>query len=295
MDREISRPRRPLPRLRLRDRREAALRIAADDLDLLVDLSTHTKGAQPGHPRAASRRACRSRTSRAPARSASRTDRLQADRPLRRRAGEPGLPDRDAAADGRLRVSVPARRRRQRSIRSIAQRLAFAADAVVIGAFVSPLKLSRRCLALWRDVLARIPRARLAFSPVDPALRASYERLLAAAGIAHGPPAVPAAGAQRRREPGALRAGRFRARPDAIRRRQRHARGARHGRARRHAAGQAARRAHLVFDPRQPRRHRDGCRERHASTSTSRVRLATDAAFMRDVRAAIRAGLAIRR
>ena len=28
--------------------RQAALRIAADDLDILVDLSTHTKGARPG-------------------------------------------------------------------------------------------------------------------------------------------------------------------------------------------------------------------------------------------------------
>jgi predicted O-linked N-acetylglucosamine transferase (SPINDLY family) len=61
--------------------------------------------------------------------------------------------------------------------------LGIAADAIVIGAFVSPMKLSRRCLMLWRDVLARVPRARLAFSPVDPALRATFERLLAAAGI----------------------------------------------------------------------------------------------------------------
>ena len=49
---------------------------------------------------------------------------------------------------------------------------------------MSPLKLSRRCLTLWRDMLARIPRARMALSPVDPALRGTYERLFAAAGIA---------------------------------------------------------------------------------------------------------------
>ena len=57
-------------------------------------------------------------------------------------------------------------------------------DAIVIGAFVTALKLSRRCLALWRDVLARVPRAKLAFSPVAPAHRPVYARLAAAAGIA---------------------------------------------------------------------------------------------------------------
>jgi len=46
------------------------------------------------------------------------------------------------------------------------------------------MKLSRRCLALWRDVLARIPSARLAFSPLDPAQRPLYVRLAAAGGIA---------------------------------------------------------------------------------------------------------------
>jgi predicted O-linked N-acetylglucosamine transferase (SPINDLY family) len=57
-------------------------------------------------------------------------------------------------------------------------------DVVVIGAFVSGLKLSRRCLTLWRDVLACAPRAKLAFSPLAPALRSQFERLAAAVGIA---------------------------------------------------------------------------------------------------------------
>jgi protein O-GlcNAc transferase len=62
--------------------------------------------------------------------------------------------------------------------------LGIARDTIVIGAFVSGLKLTRRCLSIWRDVLARIPRAKLAFSPVNPALRGLYERLAAAGGIA---------------------------------------------------------------------------------------------------------------
>ena len=63
--------------------------------------------------------------------------------------------------------------------------LGIAADAVVIGAFVTPMKLSRRCLALWRDVLARIPRARLAFSPAQSGdARTATCALATAAGIA---------------------------------------------------------------------------------------------------------------
>jgi predicted O-linked N-acetylglucosamine transferase (SPINDLY family) len=58
------------------------------------------------------------------------------------------------------------------------------ADTVVIGAFASLLKLSRRCLTLWHQVLARIARAKVAFSPMAPVLRGQYLRLAAAAGIA---------------------------------------------------------------------------------------------------------------
>ena len=54
----------------------------------------------------------------------------------------------------------------------------------MIGAFVSGLKLSQRCLALWREVLLRIPRARLAFSPANPTARGLYLEIVGAAGIA---------------------------------------------------------------------------------------------------------------
>jgi predicted O-linked N-acetylglucosamine transferase (SPINDLY family) len=61
--------------------------------------------------------------------------------------------------------------------------LQIARDAVVIGAFCTPLKLSQRCLALWRDVLTRVPNAVLAFSPVHPSLRSAFHRIAAVAGI----------------------------------------------------------------------------------------------------------------
>ena len=70
-----------------------------------------------------------------------------------------------------------------RSIRTIARHWGSHADDVVIGAFVTPLKLSRRTTALWREILERVPRARLAFSPNADWLRDTYPAILAAAGI----------------------------------------------------------------------------------------------------------------
>ncbi|HEY3555662.1 MAG TPA: hypothetical protein VGL67_11215 [Casimicrobiaceae bacterium] len=62
--------------------------------------------------------------------------------------------------------------------------LGVANDAVVIGAFSTPLKLSQRCLALWRDVFARVPNAVIAFSPIHPGLRDVFVHLASLAGIA---------------------------------------------------------------------------------------------------------------
>ena len=70
-------------------------------------------------------------------------------------------------------------------------------DTIVIGAFSSALKLTRRCLALWREVLARIPAAKLAFSPFHPALRQLYLRLAAAGRNRARPAALHSAGAGR--------------------------------------------------------------------------------------------------
>lgn len=161
--------------------REAARRIAADDLDVLVDLSTHTKGAKPG---------------------------ILACKPARVQithvasAGVVGL----SAIDFKLTDEFADVAKNQAfqletllpmagcvyPYRHIApatehpfhrERLKIAADAMVIGAFVNPLKLSRRCLSLWREVLDRAPGALLAISPLSPEARGVYGRLFAAAGI----------------------------------------------------------------------------------------------------------------
>ena len=228
------------------------------------------QGRAAGHPRAQARaRADHARRERRHGRLVD--DRLQADRRVSPTCPEnQALSTRAAAADGRLRVSRIATSRRRPSIRSIAQTLGHRAR-----------HRRHRRVRQPAQAVAPLPGAVARRAGAHPAGRA---RVLAGqSGAARGPtsacwppPAsrrtgylVPAAGTRRRGEPGALRARRLRARPDAVRRRQRHARSARHGRAGRHAAGQAPRRAHVVFDPRQSRRHRDGRDERHANTSTS--------------------------
>jgi predicted O-linked N-acetylglucosamine transferase (SPINDLY family) len=161
--------------------REAALLIAAKDLDLLVDLSTHTKGAKPG---------------------------ILALKPARVQithvasAGVVGL----SAIDFKLTdafADTPENQTFQietllpmagcvypyRHIAPAAEhpfhrdRLNIRGDAVVIGAFVNPLKLSRRCLSLWREVLDRAPQTLLAISPLSPEARGVYVRLLGSANI----------------------------------------------------------------------------------------------------------------
>jgi protein O-GlcNAc transferase len=64
--------------------------------------------------------------------------------------------------------------------------LGIAETATVFGAFVSLLKLAPRCLALWRRILERVPDAVLAFSPLDDAERPIYLRQLAGYGIPAG-------------------------------------------------------------------------------------------------------------
>jgi predicted O-linked N-acetylglucosamine transferase (SPINDLY family) len=162
--------------------REAAERIAGDELDLLIDLATNTRGAKPG---------------------------ILALRPARVQithvasAGVVGLNTidfklTDAFADlpenqsGQLETLLPVEGcvYPYRHIVPAAvhpyrrDRLGIAADAVVIAAFVNPMKLSRRCLLLWRDVLERIPRALLAISPLSPDAGDAQRRLFAAVGIA---------------------------------------------------------------------------------------------------------------
>jgi len=57
-------------------------------------------------------------------------------------------------------------------------------DAIVFGAFVGVLKLSQRCVSVWRRVLDAIPGSMLAFSPLRDEDRRAIERRLGGFGIA---------------------------------------------------------------------------------------------------------------
>ncbi len=160
---------------------DAARRIAGDDLDVLVDLSTHTKGSRPGILARKPARVQITHVATAGATAMSSIDFKLTDRHADvEGSATPGV-EPLLAMDG----CVYPWRRVEPAPADLFRRdaLGIAADAIVIGAFSIPLKLSRRCLALWRDVLVRIPRAVLAFSPVNPALRATYVRLATHAGI----------------------------------------------------------------------------------------------------------------
>ena len=164
--------------------REAALRIAADDLDLLVDLSTHTKGARPGilALKPAAVQITHVASSGAVGLSAidfKLTDAC-ADLPeYQAHYLETLLPMAGCVYPYRHVEPAPEHPFHRGT-------LGVPADAVVLGAFFNPMKLSRRSLAMWRAVLERVPRAILAISPQAPELRPVYARLLSTAGI---PPA----------------------------------------------------------------------------------------------------------
>jgi len=164
------------------DDAEAALRIAEDDLDILVDLSTHTRGARPGILARKPARVQITHVASAGTVGLAAVDWKLTDAYADVPESQEFQIERMLVMDGCMfpfRHVAPAERHPfDRAALRIPE------DAVVIGAFVNPLKLSRRCLRLWRDVLERIPRAKLAFSPANPVMRGSYLRLAAAVGIA---------------------------------------------------------------------------------------------------------------
>jgi len=162
--------------------REAAERIAADELDLLVDLATNTRGAKPGILALQPAHVQITHIASAGAVGLRTIDFKLTDAFADPPANQAHQPETLLPMEGCVypyRHIVPAAAHPYRR-----DRLGIAADAVVIAAFVNPMKLSRRCLSLWRDVLDRVPRALLALSPLSAGAGEAQRRLLAAAGIA---------------------------------------------------------------------------------------------------------------
>lgn len=162
--------------------RAAADAIAADDLDVLVDLQTHTRGARPGILAAKPARVAITHVASAGVAGLSSVDFRLTDRYC---DVDEGPPPKSEVLLPMAGCVYPYRHVEPAGAPAFTREaLGIPRDAIVIGAFVTGMKLSRRCLALWREVLARLPQARIAFSPLNAAQRPLYERIAEAGGMA---------------------------------------------------------------------------------------------------------------
>lgn len=162
------------------DHRGAARAIADDELDVLVDLMCHSGSSRPaillykpapvivthlGSHGAIGLRQVDFKLTDAKTDLVDAAD-YQIERPL--------------ALDGCL---LPVRRVAPSDSAPTRESLGVADGAVVFGTFVSLLKLSPRCLELWRRILERVPGSVLAFSPHKESARPLFLRRLASFGI----------------------------------------------------------------------------------------------------------------
>lgn len=163
------------------DERAAAEAIARHRLDLLVDLSTHTKGSRPGILACKPARVQVTHVASAGALGLSTVDFKLTDRLWDRPESQAGLIERLLPMEGCV---FPFRRLARATTPAVSRfEIGLPPQAFVFGAFVQIQKLSPRLLAVWRELFARLPRARLAFSPLSAAAAPAYERLLDANGI----------------------------------------------------------------------------------------------------------------
>ncbi|MEO8485584.1 MAG: tetratricopeptide repeat protein [Betaproteobacteria bacterium] len=161
--------------------RDAAELIAADDLDILVDLQTHTRHARPGILALKPARVQITHVASAGTLGLSTIDWKLTD-------AYADLPEaQETQVEPLLAMSgcvYPFRAIAPAESTTLTRRaLRIPDDAVVIGAFVTPLKLSRRCLTLWKEIADKVPHARFAFSPLRVDFRDAFVRLMATVGI----------------------------------------------------------------------------------------------------------------
>ncbi|CAN5316891.1 hypothetical protein BH11PSE11_BH11PSE11_37980 [soil metagenome] len=163
------------------DPESAATRIAEDDLDILVDLSSHTDDGLPAILAYKPARVQITHIASAGAVGLDTIDFKLTDRYADTEDNQQYLLERMLPMDGCVfpyRHIDPSRDHECRR-----SDLGIAEDAVVIGAFVTLMKLSPRCLALWKRVLDAIPKAVLAFSPMSEQAKAGYLQWVTACGI----------------------------------------------------------------------------------------------------------------
>ena len=161
--------------------RAAAEAIARHRLDVLVDLSTHTKGSRPGILAHKPARVQVTHVASAGAVGLSTIDFKLTDRVWDLPAGQEALIERLLPMEGCVFPFRSLPRATQPAVSRF--EIGLPADAFVFGAFVQIQKLSRRLLATWRELFRRVPRAWLAFSPLSAGAVPAYERILDANGI----------------------------------------------------------------------------------------------------------------
>ncbi|MHB9102990.1 MAG: O-linked N-acetylglucosamine transferase, SPINDLY family protein, partial [Sulfuricella sp.] len=159
----------------------AANLIAQDELDILVDLSSHTHGASPGILAMKPARVQITHIASAGAVGCDAIDYKLTDHFADLPDSQNTLIETLLPMQGCVypyRHIPPARDHGyDRS------RLGLPENAVTLGAFVTLLKLSARCLSVWRTVLERLPMAYLVFSPLSTEARPYYLKRVKKAGI----------------------------------------------------------------------------------------------------------------
>ena len=164
------------------DNRAAAQAIADDRLDLLIDLMGHSGSSRPGILLYKPAQVIVTHLGAHGSIGLEQVDFKIGDRHV-------DLPD---AAEYQIEAPLaldgcvlPLRRVAPAAAASVTrEELGVRRDAIVFGTFVNLLKLSPRCLLLWRAILARVSGSVLAFSPRRDADRPLYLRRLASFGIA---------------------------------------------------------------------------------------------------------------
>ena len=158
----------------------AARAIAADDLDLLVDLMSHSAFARPGIVARKPARVVATHLGQHGSLGLSAVDYKVTDAI----ADPPGNAAFQLEALLPLSVcTLPLRPYRAPAPRWSRAELGIAQDAVVLEAFVGVQKLSPRCLDLWNRVLRQAPRAVLLVSPPRDDDRVALVRRFAAYGV----------------------------------------------------------------------------------------------------------------
>lgn len=160
---------------------DAAMRIRADDIDVLIDCSTHTRGSEPGIVIKRPARCQITHVASSGALGSSSIDFKLTDQYSDIPENQQYLIERLLPMNGCVypyrHVEAAAVPHYRRSV------LGLADETILFGAFVQILKLSPRLLQVWKRVLARLPHAKLAFSPGQFSQRQGYINWCKAAGI----------------------------------------------------------------------------------------------------------------